>query len=217
MRPMTSLAAMKRMAVLPMLINDQTPLATTTIKIMANAGNVLEILWGDGLTTTVVCNGVLNTYTHDYAATGTYTIGIRGNYKAITQWQSFSHLFLSGDIKAFAPLTSLTQLYLSSTSVSGDIANLAPLTSLTILYLGSTSVDTYTTPTALPAWAGCNIQILNLGLDQTEVDGFLNDLADGCGAGGALYIAGTNAARTAASDAAKATLLAAGWTVSVNE
>jgi len=79
-------------------------------------------------------------------------------------------------------------------------------------------VNTYTTPTALPAWAGCDIQIQDLGLDQGEVDGFINDLADGVGANGKLYIGGTNAARTAASDAGKAALIAAGWNpVSVNE
>ena len=211
------MAAMKRMAVLPVLSNDQTPQATTTIKIMVNAGAVLEILWGDNTTTTVVCNGVLNTYTHDYAATGTYSISIRGNYKAITQWQSNGQAFLSGDIAALAPLTSLTYLRLNSTSVDGDIAALAPLTSLTSLRLYSTSVDTYTTPTALPPWAGNDIQVQDLGLDQTEVNGFLNDLADGVGAGGSLDIAGTNAARSAASDVAKAALITAGWGVTVNE
>jgi len=276
---------------IPMLENDQTSLATTTIKIMATAGNVLEILWGDGLTTTVVCNGVLNTYTHDYAATGTYTIGIRGNYKAITQWQSVSQAFLSGDIAAFSPLTSMVNLLLFFTAVTGDIASLAPLTSMVNLQLQLTGVTgdiaalapltsmvnlllfftavtgdiaalapltsmvnlllfftgvtgdiaalagmtslaylrlystgvTYTGGAALPPWAGCDIRIYDAGLTNVNptymVDNFLIDFANGVGTGGKLYMAGTNGTRTAASDAAKAALLATvpAWDLQVNE
>eukprot|EP01046_Picozoa_sp_COSAG06_P088973 COSAG06_NODE_35370_length_461_cov_0.552486_1_plen_40_part_10 len=37
---------------------------------------------------------------------------------------------MSGDVSGLAPLTQLTSLYLSRTSVSGDVSGLAPLTQL---------------------------------------------------------------------------------------
>ena len=276
---------------IPLLTNSQAVLATTTISVIVPAGNVLEILWGDGTASTVTCNGAVQTLTHDYAATGTYTIGVRGNWKAITQWESFGQAFLSGDISRFAPLTSIKGLYifstsvtgdiaslagmtsmfnlqlystgvtgdiaslagmtsmqylfLSSTGVSGDIASLAGMTLLRYLYLYSTGVSgdiaslagmtllrylylystnvTYTAGAALPAWAGCWIYIYDTGLTNVAptwmVDNFLIDFAATAGTGGKLYMAGTNGTRTAASNDAKAALLAKvpAWDLDVNE
>ena len=123
---------------------------------------------------------------------------------------------VSGDIGDLAGITGMQYLHLSSTAVSGDIGDLAGITGMRQLQLYSTAV-TYTT-TALPAWATCDIRAYSCGWNTATVDQFLIDLADGVGANGQLRIDGTNAARSAASDAAKAALLAAGWSpVEVNE
>lgn len=149
-----------------------------------------------------------------------YNTSVSGNVSAINGLTSLTYLQLfntsvSGDISAINGLTNLTYLNLSYTSVSGDIGDLSGLTGLKYLYLYNTSLSYGSV--ALPPWAGTNIQVQSVGLDSTEVDNFLIDLASGVGANGSLNIAGTNAARTSASDAAKATLLAAGWSVTVNE
>jgi hypothetical protein len=123
---------------------------------------------------------------------------------------------VTGDIGDLAGMTGMSTLSLYSTAVTGDIGDLAGMTGMQYLYLHYTSI-TYTS-TPLPAWPGCDIRAYSCGWNTATVDQFLIDLADGVGANGQLYLAGTNAVRSAASDAAKATLLAAGWTpVEVNE
>jgi len=174
------------------LFNDQIPLTTTTIKINCPTGRSVHISWGDAVVTKVTCDGTLQTIPHDYLWATDYVIRLVGDYDKITAFQAYSQAIFFGDISTFAILPNLATLYLYSTSC------------------------TQYTSTPLPAWAGADIQIQSIGLDATEVDNFLIDLADGCGAGGSLNIAGTNAARTAASDAALATLTAAGWVVTVN-
>jgi hypothetical protein len=126
-----------------LLVNDQSTLQTTTVKIACPAGdgNIISLSWGDGSHDNVVCDGTLKTLTHDYSSTDTYTIQIRGDIQEITQFQATSQSFISGDISAFSTLTSLTQLNLVATSVSGDIGDLSTLTSLTLLHLGATSVS----------------------------------------------------------------------------
>jgi len=222
------------------LENDQSTLTQTTIYITATNGKSLTIGWGDNSFNKVTCNDVEQTLTHNYASEGAYKIKLYGDVDAITSFKCYSQAFISGDIGRFSKMTSLTYLYLNSTSVSGDISAVSGLTSLTRLYLYSTSVSgdisavsgltsltrlyLYSTSVsgdisavALPAWAGINLQIQDLGLDATEVDNFLIDFEDGAGAAGTLTLNGTNATRTSASDAAVASLRGAGWTVNVNE
>ena len=144
-----------------------------------------------------------------------------GNISSLSGLTALVSLYLYstsilGDIADIAPLTLLTNLRLYDTSLSGDIADINALTSLTKLYAHSSDVD-YTTAT-LPAWSNNDIRIDSTELQSSsEVDQFLIDLAAAGGTNGTLNIAGDNAARTSASDAAKATLLANGWTVTVNE
>lgn len=145
---------------------------------------------------------------------------VTGDVGDLSELTSLLYLYLystsvSGDIGDLSGLTSLEELYLNNTSVSGDIGDLSGLTSLEDLRLNNASCSYGSV--ALPAWAGIYINISSVGLDSTEVDNFLIDLADGVGAGGTLNIAGSNAARTGASDAAKAALLTASWNVTVNE
>jgi len=146
---------------------------------------------------------------------------VTGDIGDLAGMTGMRYLYLSstavtGDIGDLAGMTGLQYLHLSSTAVTGDIGDLAGMTGMRQLHLYSTAL-TYTT-TALPAWDLCDIRAYSCGWNTAAVDQFLIDLADGVGANGQLRIAGTNAARSAASDAAKATLLAAGWTpVEVNE
>jgi hypothetical protein len=124
---------------------------------------------------------------------------------------------VSGDI-ANAP-TGLTYLSMwGSNTVSGDIAN-AP-TGLTSLSMGGSNTiadytgKTWTTkPTSfylIPVGAG--------GLSTAEVDQLLIDFDDDLvwAAGNVITLTGANAARSAASDAAVASMVAEGATVTTN-
>jgi adhesin/invasin len=124
---------------------------------------------------------------------------------------------VSGDI-ANAP-TGLTYLDVrGSNTVSGDIAN-AP-TGLTSLSMGGSNTiadytgKTWTTkPTSfylIPVGAG--------GLSTAEVDQLLIDFDDDLvwAAGNVITLTGANAARSAASDAAVASMVAEGATVTTN-
>lgn len=156
-----------------LLINDQSTLATTTMKLAcpAGAGNAVRLHWGDGSYDDLVCDSALKTITHDYADAGTYAISVSGDIDQITHLQCDAQSFLSGNIAAFSALTSLVLLNLSSTSVAGDIADLSTLTSLTILYLSSTSVTgdiaDFSTLTSLT----------RLYMSSTSVTGDLADLS----------------------------------------
>jgi hypothetical protein len=125
---------------------------------------------------------------------------------------------VTGNLSVFSGMTSISYLLAFTQSWTGDISAFASCPLLTTLYIMGITNLTYSTPTSLPAWTG-SIWAYSSGLSSAEVDRFLIDLADGCGTTGTrtLKIAGTNAARTSASDAAKAALLAAGWTLEVNE
>jgi len=119
-----------------------------------------------------------------------------------------------GDISNLVGL-SPTYIDLSSTNVTGDIAALASISSLTYLYLNSSSISKYTQG-ALPNWDGCNIYIQNLGLTQQEVDDFLCDLNTSSTASTkVLNISGTNAAPSASGLACVTSLDAKGWTVTI--
>ena len=63
-----------------------------------------------------------------------------------------------------------------------------------------------------------SVQIYSIGLSSSEVDDWLNDFDDDLtGAAGTLNIAGDNAPRTSASDAAKTAINTDGWALTVNE
>jgi hypothetical protein len=123
---------------------------------------------------------------------------------------------ISGNISGLSTLTSLGEIDLGRMpNITGNLGDLAPLTSAWRLWVYDTSIG-YTT-TTLPAWSSADIKFYDCALTQAEVDNFLIDLAAAGGSNGTLNIAGTNAARSAASDAAKATLLGNGWSITVNE
>ena len=116
------------------------------------------------------------------------------------------------DISAVAGLTSLTNLRLSTNSII-DISAVAGLTSLTVLWLHNNSVQTL--PSAFPSWNGIDYQ--NQNNPNLPTDEWLIKLAAASVSNSTLRADGTCPARTSASDAAVATLIAAGCTVTVNE
>jgi len=198
--------------VVPTLIADEVAtLKDVTILVSCPAGGTVTVVWGDGSSSSVTCDGALKTLTHTYGAAGrTYKIRIVGTIHLIREIRCLAQSWVSGDVASFAGLANALRLRLYSTSISGDLASLAGLTKLIYLSVYSTGINDYTS-TPLPAWPNCDILINDLGLSSSEVDAFLIDLADGVGADGSLvYIAG-NGARTSASDAAVAALGAAGW------
>jgi len=103
--------------------------------------------------------------------------------------------------------------------VSGDIAA-SPSVLTYFLCAGSNTISIYTSPRV---WSKLMERIRCLpaagsGLDSTEIDNLLIDLSGVTTWAGSkvIYIAGNNAARTAASDAAVATLQGKGVTVTTN-
>src|SRR3990167_1744696 len=115
----------------------------------------------------------------------------------------------------------LTYYYNSGLNTTSGLISALPA-GLTYYYnTGSNTVADYT---AGRTWANNQQYFLSLptvgnGLSSTEVDNLLIDLANVVTWTGnkVINIAGNNAARTSASDAAKATLLGKGVTVTVNE
>jgi len=145
---------------------------------------------------------------------------------------------VSGDVSKFSILTSLVTLKVSSSLVTGNIESWAALLSVATLQAANTSVSgdisglgVLTAP-GLVRFDGADITfdkietfndistaiwINDCGLSSAMVDNALQSFAllpiTNC----LINVDGTNAARTSASDAAKATLLTAGNTVTVNE
>jgi hypothetical protein len=124
----------------------------------------------------------------------------------------------SGDIANL--LSGLTYFYCTgSNTISGDIANLP--SGLTYFYCGgSNTISDYTTPhtwTTKPAIFRI-IPVGAGGLSTAEVDNLLIDFdADLVWAvGNVINLTGTNAARSAASDAAVANMVGEGCTVTTN-
>lgn len=157
---------------------------------------------------------------HCYNTNGT----IEGDISNLSGMTSATQFFLQytdvdGDVSSLSGLNAnMTYLYLVSTKAYGDVGALAALTNLKRFYVYDmdTLAITYGNQ-VLPAWSGANLQLSSSGLDSTEVDNFMIRLAAAGGTDGTLNLAGSNGARTSASDAAKATLLSNNWSVAVNE
>lgn len=146
---------------------------------------------------------------------------VTGSIASLASFTSLVEIYLSntsiiGALSTISGLTSMVNLVLTNSGVSGDIADVSGMASLLNLLLSDTNVDTYTQG-SLPAWAGANINLVNLTLDSVEIDDFLNDLDDGNGLNGTLDIDGINAAHSTASDTAIDHLETDGWVINVND
>ena len=136
----------------------------------------------------------------------------------MTVFNCYGFNTVSGDI---ANLPSVMSGFLCSgfNTISGDIANL-PSVMTNFLCYGSNTISDYT---AGRTWANNQQRVYlaptaGYGLSSTEVDNLLIDLANVAAWTGdkVVWLAGNNAARTAASDAAVATLQGLGVTVTTN-
>lgn len=125
---------------------------------------------------------------------------------------------ITGNLSSL-PVNMATFACTGSNTITGNLSSL-PANMTSFYCTGSNTISDYTTRT----WANNQQRVYLIpvapgGLDSTEVDQLLIDLA---AAGGTwtgdkqVYIKGTCAARTAASDAAVATLLGKGVSVTTN-
>jgi hypothetical protein len=156
----------------PTLISDQSALLRdTTLRIACPAGGELTIDWGDGTSSAVTCNGVLQVHTHTYGGLGIYTIRVLGTVHLITDFLCYSQSWVSGDIASLSGLVDLTYLSLSSTLVTGDIASLSGMVDLTYLNLSNTAVSG-----DIAALSGM-VDLTTLGLFSTGVSGDITSLS----------------------------------------
>jgi hypothetical protein len=151
-----------------------------------------------------------------------YNTSISGDVDDLPTGAAYYYFYntsISGDV-ADLP-TGAAYYSFSNTSISGDLNVFATLgTEIDLIYLyDCINITGYTSATLqnISADNAANIRVYNLGLTSTEVDNFIIDLAAAQTGDGYLSIGGTNAARTSASNAAVAALLALGWDVLVNE
>ena len=179
----------------------------TSISISVDGVGYID--WGDG-TTSAYSSPV--TLSHTYA----------GGYKGLIKFVgTLTYIHTLSDVNWYFDLkdlpANLTTLHIQgSNTISGDIANApANLTSLRID--GSNQLNIYTVGRT---WSNNQNyiylrQAVGFGLDSTEVDNLLIDLANVTTWVGAktVDIRGANAARTSASDAAVTTLQGKGVTV----
>jgi len=126
---------------------------------------------------------------------------------------------ITGNVADFPANVTYITVYGYNT-IAGNVADFP----VNVTYIAISGYNTITDYTAGRVWAN-NQQKIYLapaagsGLDATEVDNLLIDLANVATWGGVkeVWLAGNNAARTAASDAAVATLIGKGVSVTVNE
>jgi hypothetical protein len=125
---------------------------------------------------------------------------------------------ITATIMAFQGWDSIITMHLGGTGATGDVNYIAECEDLQTIILSNTVVS-YGDLAGGKVWdkTGMYLDCSSCGWTSTEVDDCLIDLAVIPVVDCFILIAGTNAARTAASDAAKVILLANGNTVTVNE
>jgi len=154
---------------------------------------------------------------------------------------AFSNDLVSGDISGWILPDTLESIYLHLTSLSGDISGLLLPDSLNYFNVRSTSISgdisKWTIPPSMEflychessvsygssgAFANTDladdfaVTLQDNGLSQTQVDNVLIDLDASGAIDGIVNVSGTNAAPSAAGLAAKTSLEAKDWTVTVS-
>jgi len=154
--------------------------------------------------------------TYDNIGSNTTSGDIASLPSGLTYYSNTGSNTTSGDIASLpSGLTTYVNAGLNTTS--GDMASL-PI-GLTYYYnTGSNQVNQYTSGHTFSASMTffLNRPAAGYGLDSTEVDNLLIDLESSGMSSGTINIAGNNAARTAASDAAVTSLEGKGVTVDTN-
>ena len=212
--------------------------ATSSDLKLNKTGTNAWVEWGDG-TVEQVSKTEYTSHTYASAFTGHVRIWSDDN-NPITQFYSNDNKYsfdladfpvnvtdiaisgyntISGNVADFPVNVTYIAIYGYNT-IAGNVADFP----VNVTYIAISGYNTITDYTAGRVWAN-NQQKIYLapaagsGLDATEVDNLLIDLANVATWGGVkeVWLAGNNAARTAASDAAVATLIGKGVSVTVNE
>lgn len=202
----------------------------------------ITVDWGDDTENKYA--GTEKAYTHTYATTGTFVVkfyaenddeSVMTKYTMLTAGAVLGFALsdlpsgmisvncqgyntISGNLSDL-PSAVKYLVVLGNNTISGNISSLSSA-QLSFDVEGLCRVNDYTSPRT---WAAGYIYFKSMpttgyGLSSTEVDNLLIDLAATTWSGSkVLWVAGNNAARTTASDAAKATLIGLGVTVTVNE
>lgn len=190
-----------------------------TVGLSVHSGESCTVHWGDGSTTDVTYSASdYADQTHTYASAGTYTITIVRSEKL----RGFRHVSTTNGDIAFNLdcLPNATYVAISgSNTVSGDLSGIPNATTVSIY--GSNTVSDYTAGVIWPSSMRrvYIAQAAGSGFSSSEVDSLLIDLAASVTtwtSEKSIYLAGNNASRTSASDAAVATLISRGVTVTTN-
>jgi len=180
------------------------------------SGQEISVDWGDGSARSTY-SGTNQAWSHDYGSAGNYVVRIFGSV-ALTQFRmDRSGADISFDI-ANLPVGLTYFSCLGNNTVTGDIANLPPGIT-TFACWGSNTISDYSgkTWTTKPAIFYL-VPVSPGGLSTAEVDQLLIDFDDDLtwASGDVITLTGANAARSSASDAAVANMVAEGATVTTN-
>ena len=151
-----------------------------------------------------------------------YTTSVEGD---ISSWATLVNLEdlvcfgtnVEGDVSGWSTMSSLRYLMGYNTSISGDISGWSTFSGfISNMWANNTDIGF---ASSVPSWTNnaINIDFKDCEWTATEVDNCMIALANGPVTNCTINIAGTNAARTAASDAAKVIILANGNALTVNE
>ena len=183
----------------------------------AVSNTTVRVDWGDG-TFTVKQVGASNvTFSHTYSQSFTGEIKI-SEPSRIKEVANFTGNLSSvrWTTQQMSALRALSSIIANQTQISGDIADLpAPLT---YAYFNGAAmgINDYTGPISF-SYGLTRLELISSapnGLASSEVDQLIIDFAAVRTANnGVLSLPASNAPRTAASDAAVASLVSAGWTV----
>lgn len=199
------------------LISDQSTISQNTFIFQAPVGESITVDWGDGNSETIEGLGATDIiFNSNYTVEGTYNVIISGNVLELTNIKIYNQLNISGNVNDWYLLINLTRMICYSTSLSGDVSNLSSLNKLDYLTFSSTSV-TFDNQTTFSNTG--TIYLRDCNWTSTMVDNCLISLAASPVQNATINIAGNNAARTSASDAAVAILedVANNNTLTVNE
>ncbi len=201
----------------------------------APAGSFLTFHNGNGTTSTVEGgDDALKTHTTDYSGADTFNFWITGDVTDLTWIDINLQPFVSGSFDRWNEITGLVTIACRATGMIGDIENLISLP-LISLNLKDSSVDgngaTLSVVSGLtnfqvqgsgvtwdtsPAWSITGtIRMQNNSWTFTQVDNCIKSMST-C-TGSTIDVAGTNAHRTAGSNADLNTLYANGNTITLND
>jgi len=181
----------------------------------APATSTVVFHWGDNTTSEVSGNDLTEVITtSSYTSAGTCNVWLTGDVADITYIDVSGQAFVSGDTDTWvAAITGLTHIDVSDTGMTGD-ASLFAAFSLTTFNFDSSSL-TWESNTAM-SLTSATVNAASSGMNTTTmVDNFIDSVKAGTGC--TYNVAGTNAHRTAASNADLNTLLANGNTITLND